>query len=145
MKSFLLLVLDGIFYMMHNVFAFTVIAMVAPLSYSVANAMKRVVIIGASLFLLKNPVTTMNIAGMLIACFGVLCYNKVMFQALYDTKKWTGVFVLRTLILSAWIELGFWSFHFYSQKNRKIQTFIYDMLYVWKNEKYVNLWSMSLK
>lgn len=87
MKSILLLVLDGIFYMMHNVFAFTVIAMVAPLSYSVANAMKRVVIIGASLFLLKNPVTTMNVAGMLIACFGVLCYNKVMFQARYNTKK----------------------------------------------------------
>lgn len=83
MKSFLLLVLDGIFYMMHNVFAFTVIAMVAPLSYSVANAMKRVVIIGASLFLLKNPVTTMNVAGMLVACFGVLCYNK----AKYDQNK----------------------------------------------------------
>lgn len=83
MKSFLLLVLDGIFYMMHNVFAFTVIAMVAPLSYSVANAMKRVVIIGASLFLLKNTVTTMNVAGMLIAGFGVLCYNK----AKYDQNK----------------------------------------------------------
>lgn len=98
MKSFLLLVLDGIFYMMHNVFAFTVIAMVAPLSYSVANAMKRVVIIGASLFLLKNPVTTMNVAGMLVACFGVLCYNKVMFQAL----KWREVFFVQMLILNAW-------------------------------------------
>jgi solute carrier family 35 protein E1 len=77
LKSLLLLFMDGIFYMLQNVFAFTVIAMVAPLSYSVANAMKRVVIIGASLFLLRNPVTTMNVAGMLVACFGVLCYNKV--------------------------------------------------------------------
>ncbi|XP_048759989.1 solute carrier family 35 member E1 homolog [Ostrea edulis] len=80
MKSLLLLLMDGVFYMLHNVFAFTVIAMVAPLSYSVANAMKRVVIIGASLFLLRNPVTSMNVVGMLVACFGVLCYNKAKFD-----------------------------------------------------------------
>lgn len=78
MKTLFLLFLDGIFYMLQNVFSFTVIAMVAPLSYSVANAMKRLVIIGASLFLLRNPVTTMNVVGMLVACFGVLCYNKVI-------------------------------------------------------------------
>ncbi|XP_022319519.2 solute carrier family 35 member E1 homolog isoform X2 [Crassostrea virginica] len=80
MKTLFLLFLDGIFYMLQNVFSFTVIAMVAPLSYSVANAMKRLVIIGASLFLLRNPVTTMNVVGMLVACFGVLCYNKAKYD-----------------------------------------------------------------
>ena len=69
--------LDGVFSMLQNVFAFTVLAMVNPLSYAVANATKRVVIIGASLLLLQNPVTGMNVLGMLTAISGVLCYNWV--------------------------------------------------------------------
>jgi hypothetical protein len=52
----LLLFFDGIFSMLQNVFAFTVLAMVTTLSYAVANATKRVVIIGASLVFLQNPV-----------------------------------------------------------------------------------------
>ncbi|KAL3869201.1 hypothetical protein ACJMK2_041911 [Sinanodonta woodiana] len=75
-----LLICDGLLNMLQNVFAFTVLAMVAPLSYAVANATKRLVIIGASLLLLKNPVTPMNIVGILIAVVGVLFYNKAKFD-----------------------------------------------------------------
>ncbi|CAG2210011.1 SLC35E1 [Mytilus edulis] len=72
----LLLFFDGLFSMLQNVFAFTVLAMVSTLSYAVANATKRVVIIGASLFVLTRPITMSNFIGMMVAIFGVLVYNK---------------------------------------------------------------------
>ena len=76
-QTFVLLFCDGLFNMMHNVFAFTVLALVTPLSYAVANATKRIVIIGGSIVILQNSVSPLNAVGMLIAVFGVLCYNKV--------------------------------------------------------------------
>ena len=72
-----LLFCDGLFNMLHNIFAFTLLSMVTALSYAVANATKRIVIISSSLMLLRNPVSPMNIIGMLTAIFGVLLYNKV--------------------------------------------------------------------
>ncbi|CAG0889179.1 unnamed protein product [Cyprideis torosa] len=73
----LLLFTDGLFSFLQNIFAFSVLSMVTPLTYAVANASKRVAIISVSLLFFRNPVTALNILGMLLAIVGVLGYNKV--------------------------------------------------------------------
>ena len=75
-----LLFVDGVTYWLQNILAFTILKLVAPLTYAVANVTKRISIISVSILLIGNQVTASNVFGMLLAIFGVFYYNKVKYD-----------------------------------------------------------------
>lgn len=81
-----LLFTDGVLNWLQNIIAFSVLSLVTPLTYAVASASKRIFVIAVSLFILGNPVTWMNIFGMMLAIFGVLCYNQVSIYFILTRK-----------------------------------------------------------
>lgn len=84
-----LLFLDGILNWFQNIIAFSVLSIVTPLTYAVASASKRIFVIAVTLLVLGNPVTWLNIFGMTMAIFGVLCYNKAKYNQRIEKQKET--------------------------------------------------------
>ncbi|XP_050452865.1 solute carrier family 35 member E1 homolog isoform X1 [Cataglyphis hispanica] len=84
-----LLFLDGILNWFQNIIAFSVLSIVTPLTYAVASASKRIFVIAVTLLILGNPVTWLNIFGMTMAIFGVLCYNNAKYNQKMEKQKET--------------------------------------------------------
>eukprot|EP00871_Galdieria_phlegrea_P004889 jgi/Galph1/5400/GphlegSOOS_G4058.1 len=79
------LFISGLFFYLYNEVAFFALDSVHPVTHSVGNTMKRVVIIITSLIVFKNPVTRANVMGSIIAIGGVLLYSLTKYY--YSEKK----------------------------------------------------------
>jgi len=83
----LYLLMSGLCAFFQGISAFSVISLISTVSYSVANATKRIFVIVTSILTLRNPVTGYNFGGMMLACFGVLYYNQVKRSIQRELKK----------------------------------------------------------
>lgn len=73
----LLLCFSGLCSFFQNLCAFLLIHQLSTLSYAVTNTAKRILVIILSLLTLRNPVTPLNVCGMLLSTFGVFIYNRI--------------------------------------------------------------------
>ena len=67
----------GLLYYTYNEMAFLVLGSVAPITQSVGNTIKRVVVIVAASIVFRTPMTPMGIAGSTVAILGVLGYSVI--------------------------------------------------------------------
>lgn len=81
-----LLLADGTLSWLQNIIAFSVLSLVTPLTYAVANASKRIFVIAASLIFIGNKVTFANVFGMFLAILGVFLYNKAKYESRNKNK-----------------------------------------------------------
>lgn len=76
MAMFLVLLANGVFFHFQTITAYVLMDYISPVTHSVANTVKRALLIWLSVILFGNPVTFLSGLGTLIVILGVLLYNK---------------------------------------------------------------------
>lgn len=74
-QLFRLLSISGFLYYIYNEVAFLALSEVAPVTHAVANTVKRVVIILASVVVFRNPVSKLGALGSAMAILGATAYS----------------------------------------------------------------------
>eukprot|EP00613_Pedinella_sp_CCMP2098_P046827 CAMPEP_0171841464 /NCGR_PEP_ID=MMETSP0992-20121227/14591_1 /TAXON_ID=483369 /ORGANISM="non described non described, Strain CCMP2098" /LENGTH=400 /DNA_ID=CAMNT_0012458477 /DNA_START=27 /DNA_END=1229 /DNA_ORIENTATION=+ len=72
-----LLSVSGFLYYLYNEVAFLALSEVAPVTHAVANTVKRVVIILASVLFFRNPVNKLGMIGSAMAILGATAYSVI--------------------------------------------------------------------
>jgi solute carrier family 35 protein E1 len=70
------LLLASLCFQLYQQLSFMVLSKVTPVTHSVGNSLKRVVVIAASVVIFRNPVSATNIAGTAMAIAGVILYGQ---------------------------------------------------------------------
>lgn len=73
---YLWVMLSGVFYHLYNQSSYEALQEISPLTFSVGNTMKRVVVIISTVIVFRNPVRPLNALGSAIAIFGTFLYSQ---------------------------------------------------------------------
>lgn len=84
-NSFIFLIYGSVFNFLYNLFSLRVLSNVAPISHSVINIMKRVIIVFCSMAVFSTRIVPLQWSGMLCADIGVFLYS--LFKIRYSSYK----------------------------------------------------------
>ncbi|KAF5774330.1 putative triose phosphate/phosphoenolpyruvate translocator, sugar phosphate transporter [Helianthus annuus] len=73
---YLWVMISGVFYHLYNQSSYQALDDISPLTFSVGNTMKRVVVIVSSVIVFRNPVRPLNALGSAIAILGTFLYSQ---------------------------------------------------------------------
>ncbi|KAK9757691.1 hypothetical protein RND81_01G179700 [Saponaria officinalis] len=76
MTFYLWVMIAGVFYHLYNQSSYQALDEISPLTFSVGNTMKRVVVIVSTVLVFRNPVRPLNALGSGIAILGTFLYSQ---------------------------------------------------------------------
>ncbi|XP_060873540.1 solute carrier family 35 member E2A-like isoform X2 [Metopolophium dirhodum] len=93
----LMFILNGVFFHFQSITAYVLMDYISPVTYSVANTVKRAFLIWMSIILFGNSITLLSGLGTAIVIAGVVIYNKVK---QYDIIRQSNIEFDKTLLTS---------------------------------------------